>query len=522
MDVALPPAVRRRSASDFSASQVWVLCLVLVLLASIPIWTYPVPPLSDYINHLARMHVIALGGRDADLARYYEIDWQIVPNLVMDLVVPVLGQRMNIYLAGQVFIFLSFALTISGVLALNRSLFGRWSVVPFLAVPLLYNYVFLVGVMNYVFGIGLALWALAAWVALRDAAWPARLAVSALMVVALFVCHLFAVGLYGIGLFAFELWRLSEPDPRPMKWRLVEFVSAGVAFIPVIPLLLASPTLQLVGETYWEPRGKLDGVIYAIQTYSDIVALALAAIVLGAGAWAARYRLLKLHLVGWLLLAVSGAVYLAMPRVLFATYMADQRLPIAVAFMIIACLDIKLSHRLVRRGFVGVILLTLAIRLIEVNVSWAHLSTATSEFRSSVKRIKRGAKVLVAYGDRSDGEDVSELGLVHAACAAMIERSALVTTAFTVVGKQIMRVRPDYANMVDTEDGTPPSIHELVLDANQGGKEDGAEYWRGWANRFDYLYVLFTADETPNPDPNHLTLVQDGRSFQLYRIKKPA
>ena len=33
---------------------------------------------------------------------------------------------------------------------------------------------FLIGVMNYFFGIGLALWGLAAWVMLRQRAWPLR------------------------------------------------------------------------------------------------------------------------------------------------------------------------------------------------------------------------------------------------------------------------------------------------------------------------------------------------------------
>ena len=55
--------------------------------------------------------------------------------------------------------------------------------------------------------------------------------------------------------------------------------------------------------------------------------------------------------------------------------------------------------------------------------------------------------------------------LVHAACLAIIERSALVTTAFTVVGKQILHVRPEYRARVDTEDGTPPMIDELVEQA---------------------------------------------------------
>jgi hypothetical protein len=50
-------------------------------------------------------------------------------------------------------------------------------------------------------------------------------------------------------------------------------------------------------------------------------------------------------------------------------------------------------------------------------------------------------------------QDLYEL-LVHAACIAMIERSALVTTAFTVQGKQILRVRDEYRDIVDTKDGT--------------------------------------------------------------------
>ena len=114
------------------------------------------------------MHVIATLAKNPQLARFYEIDWQMIPNLTMDLIVPMLARVMNVYLAGQVFIVGMFALIISGCLALNRVLIGRWSVFPLFAIPLLYNYVFLVGLMNYIFGIGISLWALAGWVALRE------------------------------------------------------------------------------------------------------------------------------------------------------------------------------------------------------------------------------------------------------------------------------------------------------------------------------------------------------------------
>ena len=173
----------RSRAHGFSPPQIGVLFAAFMLLISIPIWTHPLPPLSDYVNHLARMEVIATLSTNPQLAHFYEIDWQVIPNLTMDVIVPLLARVMKIYLAGQVFIVGMFALIMSGCLALNRALIGRWSVFPLFAFPLLYNYVFLVGLMNYIFGIGVALWALAGWVALRERVWPARIALSVACVV---------------------------------------------------------------------------------------------------------------------------------------------------------------------------------------------------------------------------------------------------------------------------------------------------------------------------------------------------
>lgn len=520
MQATLAARLRHRRASGFPANQLAVLFCLLMLLISVPVWTHQVPPLSDYANHLARMHVIAKVAADSTLQQFYQIEWQIIPNLMMDLVVPLLGRFMRIYLAGQVFTVLTFVLIVSGVMALSRSLFGHWSAVPLMATPLLYNYVFLVGVMNYVFGIGLALWALAGWIWLREHAWPLRLILATAFVVALFFCHLFAVGLFGIGLLAFETWRLQLASQKPLAQRLTVFLSGGIPFLPVLPLLMASPTLHLASEVSWEPRGKLDGLLYVIELYSDIVAFVLVATIAVAITWASRRGLLRVHPMIWPLLIIGTLVYLALPRIMFATYMTDQRLPIALALMLIGCIDVSLQHRLVRRAFIAMLLGLVTLRVIEVNVSWANLSTTTGEFRNSIKRIKPGSKVLVAYASAAGGDDVADLGLVHAACLAIIERSALVSTAFTVQGKQILHVRDAYRSLVDAEDGTPPNLSTLLLAAHDVPGED-EPYWNGWPTRYDYLYLLFTDDETENPDPDLLTLVQNGSRFQLYRIKAP-
>ena len=50
---------QRYRSADFSVLQILALFVALTLLISIPIWTHPLPPLSDYVNHLARMQVIA-------------------------------------------------------------------------------------------------------------------------------------------------------------------------------------------------------------------------------------------------------------------------------------------------------------------------------------------------------------------------------------------------------------------------------------------------------------------------------
>jgi hypothetical protein len=125
--------------------------------------------------------------------------------------------------------------------------------------------------------------------------------------------------------------------------------------------------------------------------------------------------------------------------------------------------------------------------------------------------------VLVAYADSDNGEDVRDLGLVHAACIAIIERSALVTTVFTVVGKQILHVRDDYRVRVDTTDGTPPSVHQL-LDVAEKPNPPTASYWGKWSSDYDYVYVLFTDANYQNPDPTRLTTIYAGERFVLYRI----
>lgn len=504
------------SHGDFKLLTIAVLFVVVMAIVSIPVLTHTLLPLSDYVNHLGRTYIINHIGSDPYLARFYAINWQLVPNLMIDLAMVVLNPIADIYRAGQIFTIAAFVLIVTGTLTLNRTLFGYWSALPLIGAPLLYNEVMLVGVMNYIFGIGLALWAFAAWIALRDRHWVWRFAISTFATLMLFICHLYVVGLYGLLVMAFELQRLRTQRATSLLSRLAVFLAAGLPFLPVALLLGASPTWTSANSLFWLLPGKLDGLIFAINVYHRPVAFALLAMMVAAAIWAQRKGMLRFHPVGWFVLVLGALVYLAMPRALFAAHMADQRLPIALAFALIACLQVDFRDRRLRQGFVALLLVVLTVRVVEVQQVWDRLGQTSEAFYNSVKLIDRGARVLVVHGDRSAGGDISDYELVHAPSIATIERSALVSTTFTVKGKQTLRVRDEYARYVETEDRTPPSVSYFVRAANG----DVPHFCNRWPQHYDYVYILFTKHGA-NPDPKDLKQIVDGPSFQLYKVIKP-
>jgi hypothetical protein len=490
-------------------------------LALAPVLVTTIPPLADYPNHLARMHVIAAHGADPDLARYYEIHWQIIPNLIMDMVIPLFARVTDIYHAGQAFTVICVLLVATGVLALNRALFGGWPVIGLAALPLLYNHIFLVGLMNYWFGVGLALWATAAWVALRERPW--RLLASAIFAVGLFFSHIFAVGVYGLALLAFELWRLRERRAEPLGPRLADFAATGLPFLPVIALLLASPTWSLAGTSEWSLSAKAGGLYYVISTYADFVDFALAAGLIAVLAWAAFLHELRVHPAAWILLGLGALVYLAMPNVTHTAYLVDQRLPIAIILIALAFIRLQAPSRLADGGTVLALFFLLAVRIVEVGVNWSALSRQEADVRASTKLIaERGARVLVAQSDDTSDIDALDYGLAHAGCFAIIERSALVADTFVFAGKQIMSVRPAYRRLAESTDTELPSVEELGNDGLGGAASADPPYWREWHDKFDYVYVMYTAEDFSNPAPDVLTLIYTGSRFRLYKVRKPA
>lgn len=493
----------------------------LTLLVVFPVFLVDVPPLADYVNHLARMRVISVEGIDPDLSAFYRIDWQLIPNLAMDLIVPVLDRFLDIYRAGQIFTVLTLIAMVTGPMAVHKALYGRLNAFPLVAFVLVYNGILLYGMMNYLLGVGLAMWGLAVWVAIRGRSILLRLVVSAVFCFLLYVCHLYAVGLYGLAIGSYELWAWSRRGFRFDKTLLLDLVVLIVPVLPLVPLLMRSSTWGLVKEAAWDSQSKIDGLELVFRTYVDTHDLALMALGGVALAWALKRGVLSAHGAAAPLAGLGFAVFLAMPYTLFGSEMADQRMPVALLLMLVGFVHLDPEDKWFKAGFLALVVGFAGLRVADVSSHWQRIGAIYTDLRASLVSVPRGSKILVSVADEPKGTETAQTSISHAPCLAMIERSALVSTAFTVKGKQIMTVRPAFHDRVDTEDGEPPRVSQLVAASyvlDENAPRD--HFWDKWTVEDDYVVVLYTEREADNPDPSNLDLVWDGRNFQLYKVKK--
>src|ERR1700757_4681372 len=98
------------------ALRVWGAFVLLMLLVTTPLFSTVLPPLFDYPNHLARMHLLAEGGN-----AFYAVHWAPLPNLAQDLIVPPLAGVMPLEFASKLFLVMVFGLIAGGTIWLNRS-----------------------------------------------------------------------------------------------------------------------------------------------------------------------------------------------------------------------------------------------------------------------------------------------------------------------------------------------------------------------------------------------------------------
>jgi hypothetical protein len=198
--------------------------------------------------------------------------------------------------------------------------------------------------------------------------------------------------------------------------------------------------------------------------------------------------------------------------------MADQRLPIAGLMFAIGFIRFTLPSQTGRLVFVTVLTVICMVRFGEVASRWQQIDVYVQEFRQAIALLPQGARVLVAQADEADGPAALNDGMSHIPCLAVIGRSALVTSLFTVSGKQILGVRHPYSEIVDRDDGYLPNMSQLI--AAEGLTPASDPFWATWFQDHDYVFEMFGAPDSENANPERLEPVFRGSKFHLFRVIK--
>jgi hypothetical protein len=504
--------------------------LMLLVVAALPVLLPDVPALGDYPNHLMRLNAIATLDLDPDLSRFYRIQWDILPNLLMDVLVPPLGRLIGMDAAFKIFVAAMFLALVSGSFALYRAVWGRLDQGPLAAFLFLYTMATYMGLFNYLFGLGMALWALAAWVAVAGRGPLARAAVSLVAVPLLFFTHLFALGLYGLGLAAYECWRLTATRAWTAPRRLIpELAAFGMPLLIAPALLLQSPSADFAGALLWVGSAKLMGFDWLFGAYSTPVGVVTGAAVLLGLAWGLWSGALRLHPVGWIVIGLGIAAFAVMPLVLFGSYFADGRLPVGILFLAIGFARWDLPSTAARGAFVAAVTALALLRIVDAGAAFARIEPDLKEMRQALTLIRPGSTVLVAIADGVErrtlfrptqytADRVASLGLHHMPVLAMA-RSSFVSTAFAHPGKQVLQVREEYRDLDSSIIASLPQTADLLA-ATLDPWTQADRYWGRWTERFDAVVVLYTDLSMGNPVPNHLALAHEGRLFRIYRVKR--
>ena len=217
-----------------------MLAFVLIGLAALPLLMADTPPIFDYPSHLARVHILAHLDAVPAFASNFTADSLLLPNVLSDLVLLALAPALGIELAGKVLLGLLLVLTVTGTLALGSAATGRPSVWPLLAAALAWNEVMLWGFLNYLLGVGLLLWGLAAWLHLGRLSRGGQLAAGAAFAVVLLLAHMVAFGLFAVGIAALELGHAWTARLRALRSAARRLAASAAIFVPALALYLAA------------------------------------------------------------------------------------------------------------------------------------------------------------------------------------------------------------------------------------------------------------------------------------------
>jgi hypothetical protein len=531
----------RATIARAGAAPLWfvVAAVALVVVLLVPFATTPIPPLLDYPDHVAEMYVLAHDAANPILSKVYSIHWTVVPNSGVELVMPILLRWFPLWDTGRAFIILALLLPLAGTIAYSRVVFGRWSAWSLGGGLVAYNTQYLLGFMNFMIGLGLALLLAAAWIGKRDRRPAWTIAGGIVAAVVLFFEHMYGLIFFALLIGAHELVALWGPPGR--RWPtpaavLRRLLPDMLIFVIPAALLLTSTLVATGGPTErLSLKLKLGELFFPFLTYYQTADRLVMVGVLVLMAALLVWRRAQVAAQAALVAIVLMAVWPFVPHVAMQTAYLDSRFPTMVGFLLFAGFaPRRLPQRLGVAIFAAIAAL-IAVRVALIAHVWEGHNQDIAELREVISHVPPGSMVLAV--DTPDAQ-VTPYWLTHRrnwmtasyiktyyqdAAFLIPERNAFWPRLFTGLGKQPVVVNPPYLDKTAPE-GLLPDYHELAADTPSAAAVADAPYLADWQHKFDYVLVLAAGAD---PDlatlrPDRLQLVAQTEFAALFRIRHDA
>ena len=489
--------------------------LIFMVMSTIPLWVTRIPPLNDFLGHMARYHVALEIDHNPLLARNWDYHWTVISNLGVDLLIMPIARLIGLEPAAWIIAASLPPLMIWGIYRAAKAIYGSVPVTVLATLPFVLAYPYQYGFVNYWLATALAFHAFAFWVKL-DTRPAIRAAVFIPISFAIWICHIYGWAILGVLVGGYELSRVigswKKPGVRPMTlavartWPLLTVVIAMIMF----------RSNSEGAETYgWlDIILKVRVVILTLRDQNkilDIVTLIAAVFLIYFGMRDKRPTMDPRFGVPALLFA--GAI-LILPFELLGCGFAGGRLyPL---LFITAILSVRLAPDRVDvriRDAIPIVFAGLfALRIVASTLGNVEYEAANQRHLKALDYIPRGASVAILVRQPCK-TDWRLARLEHVGSMAILRRDAFINSQWDVPGGQLLRA----TRAVGTDFNTDPS--QFVADP--ACPRDLRPMLARKINAiprqfFDYLWV-FDFDPKTLPPANFWTPVYQDENTILYR-----
>jgi hypothetical protein len=356
----------------------------------------------------------------------------------------------DVEIAGRIFVATVAVLLCLGVLALHRSLFGRVSVVPFVAFAAVYSETFMFGFVNYLLGLALAMLATAHWLRVRDRLGPA-IAVAIGWTVVTFFVHLLGALLF-LGLVV--TLEASEAVLTRAWPRRVRVLAVAAALIVLGALYSATPLaeaaegqslLHAIAAALHEIPTRVRRLPHVVDGYRPRLDEASAAVLaIGLAVAALRH---KVRVALPMLPALAGllAVYFIAPSDWAGTSYIPDRLPVPILLLGLASIDVSFATARARTLAAVAVAAVILLRTGTAAEAWHRADRVYAPMLAELDTLPPGSRIYGAVNFRGRNF-LNELRLPweHFGSLASIRRGVFSADVWALPSQNLIVRTPPY------------------------------------------------------------------------------